>query len=104
MRRVKASLRKPVDSGKAIATAFCDAKLLDLTPCSPLCVNVRLRNSRGRGEELSCEFLFSMSRRVEDYPSGTDRICDAAEILQLARRRICKQDRKISIVAGSDRA
>jgi hypothetical protein len=57
-----------------------------------------------RGEERSCEHLLSMSRRVEDYPSGTDRICDAAEILQLARSRICKQDRKISIVAGSDNA
>jgi hypothetical protein len=45
-----------------------------------------------------------MSRRVEDYTSGTDSICDTAEILQLARSRICKQDRKISIVASSDRA
>jgi hypothetical protein len=56
-----------------------------------------------RGEP-SYEHLFSMSRRVEDYPSGTDRICDAAEILQPSRSRIYKQDRKISIVAGSDRA
>ena len=57
-----------------------------------------------RGEKRSCEHLLSMSRRVKDYPSGTDRICDAAEILQISRSRICKQNRKISVIARSDSA
>jgi hypothetical protein len=97
-------LRKPVASGKAIATAFCNAKLLDFGPLLSALRKRSFAQLTWRGEELSCEFLFSMSRRVEDYPSGTDSICDAAEILQLARSRICKQDRKISTVASSDRA
>jgi len=70
---------------------------------SPYLTFICETNAEG-AKELSCEQLFSMSCRVEYYPSGADRICDAAEILQLARSRIGKQDRKVSIVAGSDSA